>query len=148
MLASARLAAGLKQYQVAQLISTEADVVSADTISNWECNRAMPDPEQVAAMERLYEASGLWDAWMRLQWPSYGERIPENPEMANACMAVINAGYQMSDVTALTDALSRCLISRNHDPALADRYVQEAEEAAAALLTAVSQVKGGRGHGA
>ena len=143
MLASARIAAGLKQYQVAQLISTEADIVSADTISNWECNRAMPDPEQVAAMERLYGSTGLWDAWMRLQWPSYGERIPENPQMANACMAVINAGYEMGDVTALTESLGRCLVSRNHDPALAERYVKEAEEAAAALLSAAAQVKGG-----
>ncbi len=128
---------------MAQLISTDTEIISADTISNWECNRAMPDPEQVAEMERLYESTGLWDAWMRLQWPSYRERIPESPEMATACMAVINAGYQMSDVTALTDALSRCLISRNRDPELAARYVKEAEEAAAALLSASSKLKKG-----
>ena len=103
----------------------------------------MPDPEQVAAMERLYEAPGMWDRWMRLQWPSYGERIPENPQMANACMAVINAGYQMGDVQQLTEALGRCLVSHGKDNALAAQYVQEAEEAAAALLDAASKLKGG-----
>lgn len=128
---------------MAQLISTDSDIVSQDTVSNWECNRAMPDPEQVAQMETLYESTGLWDTWMRLQWPSYSERIPENPHIDNACMAVINAGYQMGDVTALTDSLSRCLLSRNLDPELAARYVTEAKEAAAALLSAAAKLKKG-----
>lgn len=147
MLANARNAAGFKQYQVAQQISTEKDIISEDTISNWECNRAMPDPEQVAALEALYSATGLWDAWMRLQWPSYNERIPESPELANACMAVINANYQMGDVQKLTEALSRCLLSRGKDNALAASYVREAEEAAAALLAAAAKVKGGAAGG-
>lgn len=143
MLANARYATGLKQYQVAQLISTDEETLTADTISNWECNRAMPDPEQVAALDRLYEAPGLWDAWMRLQWPSYRERIPENPQTANACMAVINAQYQMGDVQQLTDAFIRCLIARKKDPSLAGDWLKEAGEAAAALFSAIDQVKKG-----
>lgn len=144
MLATARNASGLYQYQAAQLLSKGDEIISEDTVSNWECNRAMPDPEQVAAMERLYDSPGLWDAWMRLQWPSYQERIPRNPDIASSALAVINAGYQMGDVSALTEALGRDLMDgKVDDKALAAKYVQEAEEAAAALLSAAAKLKKG-----
>ena len=134
---------GLYQYQAAQLLS-KGELISEDTISNWECNRALPDPEQVAAMERLYESPGLWDRWMRMQWPSYRERIPENPDIASAGLAVINAGYQMGDVTALTEALGRDLMDgKVDDKTLAGRYIKEAEEAVSALNTAISKIKKG-----
>lgn len=144
VLAAARNAVGLYQYQAAQLLSKGDDIISEDTISNWECNRAMPDPEQVAAMEKLYEAQGLWDEWMRMQWPSYRERIPENLSIASAGMAVINAGYQMRDVNELTDALVRDLLDGHlDDVAAAAQYTKEAEEAEAALMTAVAKLKQG-----
>ena len=144
VLAAARNAIGLYQYQAAQLLSKGDDIISEDTISNWECNRAMPDPEQVAAMEKLYEAPGLWDEWMRMQWPSYRERIPENPSIESAGMAVINAEYQMRDVQELTDVLARDLLDgRLDDAAAAAQYIKEAEEASAALITAVARLKRG-----
>lgn len=125
------------QYQAAQLLSTEQDIVSADTVSNWECNRAMPDPEQVAAMERLYDAPGLWESFMRLQWPSFRERIPENMSVSCAGMAVINAGYQMADVAALTDDLARDLMDGAiQKPDLARKYLEQSGQALAALKTA------------
>lgn len=134
---------GLYQYQAAQLLSKD-ELISEDTISNWECNRALPDPEQVAAMERLYESPDLWDRWMRMQWPSYRERIPENPDIASAGLAVINAGYQMDDVTALTEVLGRDLMDgKIDDQALKERYIREAEEAAAALNAAVAKLRKG-----
>lgn len=132
---------GLYQYQVAQLWSKD-DEISEDTISNWECNRALPDPEQVAALEHLYENPGLWDAWMRMQWPSYRERIPENPEMSSAGLAVVNAGYQMHDVTALTESLVRDLMDgKVDDKQLPTCYIKEAEEAVAALLAAIAKLR-------
>lgn len=143
MLAAARNAIGLYQYQAAQLLSGE-EIISEDTISNWECNRAMPDPEQVAAMERLYESPGLWDSWMRLQWPSYRDRIPQNPDIASAGLAVINAGYQINDVSALTEALGRDLMDgKIDDIELAEHYIKEAEEAAAALSAAIAKLRKG-----
>lgn len=143
VLAAARNAAGLYQYQAAQLLSKH-EIISEDTISNWECNRAMPDPEQVAAMESLYQSDGLWDSWMRLQWPSYRQRVPENPDVASAGLAVINAGYQMGDVVALTEALGRDLMDgRVDDEALKASYIAEAEEAAAALHAAIAKLKKG-----
>ena len=143
MLATARNAVGLYQYQAAQLLSKD-EIISEDAISNWECNRSMPDPEQVAAMEHLYESPGLWDRWMRMQWPSYRERIPENPDIASAGLAVINAGYQISDVTNLTEALGRDLMDgKVDDQALKERYIAEAEEAASALNAAVAKLRKG-----
>ena len=143
VLATARNAVGLYQYQAAQLLSKD-EIISEDTISNWECNRAMPDPEQVSAMERVYECEGLWDSWMRLQWPSYRAHIPENPDVSSAGLAVINAGYQISDVAALTEALGRDLMDgRVDDAELKARYIAEAEEAAAALQAAISKLRKG-----
>lgn len=104
----------------------------------------MPDPEQVAAMERLYESPGLWDNWMRLQWPSYRDRIPENPDIASAGMAVINAGYQISDVSALTEALGRDLMDGKIDnKSLAEQWKREATEAVAALNAAIMKLEKG-----
>ena len=141
MLATARNAVGLYQYQAAQLLSKD-EIISEDTISNWECNRAMPDPEQVDAMERLYESPGLWDSWMRLQWPSFRKHIPENPDVSSAGMAVINAGYQMGDVAALTEALGRDLMDgKVDDQDLKERYIAEAEEAASALNAAIAKLR-------
>lgn len=125
-------------------MSKPDEIISEDTISRWECNKAMPDPEQVADMERLYESPGLWDAWMRLQWPSYRQRIPKNPEMSSAGLAVINAGYQMGDVTALTDRLARDLMDgKVDDKHLAQSWIGEAEEAVAALNAAILKLKKG-----
>lgn len=95
-------------------------------------------------MERLYEAPGLWDAFMRLQWPSFRDRIPENPEIASTGLAVINAGYQMSDVNALTEALGRDLMDgKVDDKPLAKKWVKEAKEAIAALSAAVVKLEKG-----
>ena len=136
---------GLYQYQAAQLMSKD-EIITEDTISNWECNRALPNPEQVAALEKLYECPGLWDSWMRLQWPSYRERIPENPEVASAGMAVVNAGWQMQDVTALTESLGRDLMDgKIDDQKLAQKYISEAKEAVAALSGEIAKLeKGGK----
>lgn len=122
------------------------EVITEDTISNWECNRSLPNPEQVAALEKLYESPGLWDAWMRLQWPSYRERIPEKPEVESAAMAVVNAGWEMQDVNALTEILGRDLMDgRIDDPKLAQKYISKARGVIAALSGAIEKLeKGGK----
>lgn len=144
VLANARNAAGLKQYQVGQMMSTAADTISADTVSNWECNRAMPDPEQVAEMELLYESPGLWDAFMRQQWPSFRERIPESPQIINGILAsVVNARHQITNILPMlegaeVDSVDGVLDNKAHAAKTAD----EARQVAAALLTMADRIEG------
>ncbi len=149
VLKDARKTSGLCQYQVAQLLSykTKEDTISDDTISNWECNRAMPDPEQVAILEEVYGQPGLWDAWMRQQYPSYHKRVPIDGHISDTGMAVVNASYQMDDVQDLTEDLARDLADgRLDDLNGAERYIREAREAAAAILAACDKLKGAQNH--
>ena len=58
--------------------------------------------------------------------------------MANACMAVINAGYQAADVKPLTDALARDLMDgKCDDKELKVKYLKEAKESVAAYNAAI-----------
>lgn len=147
MLKDARKKSGLCQYQVAQLLSykTKEDTISEDTISNWECNRAMPDPEQVSMLESIYEIPGLWDDWMRQQYPSYRKRIPKRAQISDPALAVVQAGYEMQDVTRLTEPMSRDLMDgRLDDPHLASQYIEQVDQALSALTAAVTLLRGDR----
>jgi transcriptional regulator with XRE-family HTH domain len=147
VLKDARKKSGLCQYQVAQLLSykTKEDTISEDTISNWECNRAMPDPEQVHVLEGIYEVDGLWDDWMRQQYPSYRQRIPKRANVSNPALAVVQAGYEMQDVAKLTEPLGRDLIDgKLDDPVLKQEYISQVNQALSALTAAVTLLGGGK----
>lgn len=95
-------------------------------------------------MERLYECPDLWDSWMRLQWPSFRERIPAKPNVESIGMAVVNAGCQISDVLALTEAFVRDLIDGYvDDKALKAKYLSKSVEAYAALYAVISKLRNG-----
>lgn len=148
VLQSARNAAGLYQYQVAQLIGFRTnEAISEDTIGHWENNRVLPDPEQVSILEEVYRRPGLWDAWMRQQYPSYHKRVPIDGHISDTGMSVVNASYQMDDVQDLTEDLARDLADgRLDDLSGAERYIREAREAAAAILAACDKLKGAQNH--
>lgn len=143
----------MHQFQAAQILSENKDlcpgkddVISADTVSNWECNRAMPDPEQVAAMEELYECPGLWFKWIRLQWPSARERIPENPQTNSTLAAVVNTKHRIADIMPLLERAERDSIDGVIDDRVnARRTATGARETAAAMLDMAEQLeqKGG-----
>ena len=87
-LQTAREAAGLYQYQVAHLMH-----VSEDVISRWERGETKPDPDQVDALEKLYNAPGLWYGWMRFQYKSFRDRYPDAPGNAALALSMVNAQY-------------------------------------------------------
>lgn len=141
VLKNARKQSGLCQYQVAQLLSykTKEDTLSEDTISNWECNRAMPDPEQVNLLEDIYDSPGLWDDWMRQQYPSYQKRIPKRAAVTDPTLAVVKAGWEMQDVADVAQPLSRDLLDgKLDDPHLKRQYIAQANEALSALSAALT----------
>lgn len=147
MLKDARKKSGLCQYQVAQLLSykTKEDTISEDTISNWECNRALPDIEQVSTLEDIYEEPGLWDEWMRQQYPSYRKRIPKMSKIDNPALAVVQAGYEMQDVARLTEPVGRDLIDgRLDNEALQAKYIEQVKQALSSLSAAVTLLEGGK----
>ena len=118
--------------------------ISQDTISNWECNRAMPDPEQVAALEKLYECPGLWDSWMRLQWPSYHEHIPEAVKPNTAVEAIARLGIESADVRGMLEPILRDLMDgKIHDQEFASRFVEALKESEAAHRAARERLQKG-----
>lgn len=147
VLKDARKKSGLCQYQVAQLLSykTKEDTISEDTISNWECNRALPDIEQVSALEDIFETPGLWDDWMRQQYPSYRKRIPKRAEVKNPALAVVQAGYEVQDVARMTEPLSRDLMDGKLDnPHLQAQYLEQVKQALSSMSAAITLLEGGQ----
>lgn len=133
-LASARKAAGLYQFQVAQLISDDYHTVTEDMVSKWERGETLPTPDQVDALEKLYKAPGLWYGWMRYQYKSFRDRYPENPDGAALALSMVNARYQMADVLEKQEAVIRdALDGRIDDQKGFSAYIREAKEAHAAL---------------
>lgn len=108
--------------------------VSEDVISDWETGKSRPDPDQVAEMEKLYKAPGLWHGWMRYQYKSYRDRYPESPEDSALALSMVNAGYQMADAMQRQEAVIRDAMDGKIDNKRAfDEYIKEAKEAHAAL---------------
>ena len=141
-LAAARETAGFYQYQVAQLISTPARPVTEDVISNWERGKAIPHPDQVKALERLYKAPGLWHGWMRYQFQSYRETYPDSPENTALALSMINGKYQVDDMLQCQDAAIRDALDGKIDDRKAfAEYIRQAKEAHAALVEMLARAE-------
>lgn len=130
-LQAAREAAGLYQYQVAALLH-----VSEDTVSRWErgVRDFKPTPDQVAELEKIYSAPGLWYGWMRYNYKSFRDRYPESPENAALALSMVQAKYEAADLAeAQEKAIRDALDGRIDDKAAFARYIREAREAHEAL---------------
>ena len=138
-LQTAREAAGLYQYQVAHLMH-----VSEDVISRWERGETQPDPDQVDALEKLYNTPGLWYGWMRWRYKSFRDRYPDNDDNAALALSMVNAGCQIGDVTRLQDAVIRDALDGKIDNTrgFAD-YIKQAKEAHAALGEMIARAEKG-----
>ena len=128
-LQTAREAAGLYQYQVAHLKH-----VSEDVISRWERGETKPDPDQVDALEKLYNAPGLWYGWMRFQYKSFRDRYPDDPGNAALALSMVNAQYEVRDMVQKQEEVIRDALDGkiDNEKAFAE-YIKEAKEAHAAL---------------
>lgn len=136
-LASARKAAGLLQHQVGRELG-----YSADVISDWETGKTEPHPDQVAQLERLYNAPGLWHGWMREHYQSYRDRYPESPESAALALSMVNVEYELRDVLerqqeAIRDALDGKIDDKRGFAA----YIKETKELHAALGLMLAQAE-------
>ena len=128
-LASARKSAGLYQHQVARLMH-----VSVDVISDWETGKTLPHPDQVDALEKIYNAPGLWYGWMRYNVKSFRDRYPENPENAALALSMVNAKYQVADLLERQEQVIRdALDGKIDDERAFAEYIKEAREAHAAI---------------
>lgn len=138
-LQAARKAAGLYQYQVAALLH-----VSEDTVSRWEQGEQIPTPDQVDELEKIYHAPGLWYGWMRWRYKSFRDRYPDSETSEALAMTIINAGYQIGDVTRLQDAVVRdALDGKIDNPRGYAEYIKQAREAHEALGALLAQAEGG-----
>lgn len=140
ILREAREKANLTREQLA----VRMECVSHGTIKRWEYGESRPESCDVARIGQIIGDSSLWPRWMCAVDEEYAHRHPYREEPNQAVVAVINASYQMADVTALTEALGRDLMDgKVDDKALAGRYIKEAEEAVSALNAAISKIKKG-----
>lgn len=129
----------MTQWQAAQAVG-----VSESTIARWESGEAVPDPEDVDALERTYKAAGLWHRWMRSHYDSYRRRYPEDTANRELPLALVNVRHQMADVVALQDAAERdAMDGRIDDPQMAARYKKELRELQAAAGEALERLEGG-----
>ena len=137
-LQTAREAAGLYQNQVAHLMH-----VSEDVISRWERGKTKPDPDQVDALEKLYNAPGLWYGWMRFQYKSFRDRYPDDPGNAPLALSMVNAQYEVRDMVQKQEEVIRDALDGkiDNEKAFAE-YIKECQEARAALTEAITRLEG------
>ena len=140
ILRKAREAADLSREELSERLKC----ISSGTIKRWEYGESRPESSDVARVGQIIGEESLWPRWMCAVDEEYARRHPYHEEPNQAVVAVINAGYQMADVTALTEALSRDLMDGKVDnQPLAAQWISEAEEAIAALRGAVDKLKKG-----
>ena len=133
-----------KANMTREQLSMRMECISAGTIKRWEYGESRPDSSDVARIGQLVNDDRLWPRWMCAVDDEYARRHPDTETATQAVVAVINAGYQMADVAAITEALGRDLMDgRLDDKALAEKYVKEAEEAIEALNAAVATMRKG-----
>lgn len=140
-LASAREAAGLYQWQVANLLG-----VSEYTVGRWERGEVVPTPDEVDKLERLYKAPGLWYGHMRYQYKSFRDRYPEEEGGEALALSMVQAMYQMADVTRRQDdAIRDAIDGEIHNERGFAAYIEEAKKLHAALgrMLAQAERKGG-----
>lgn len=139
LLREAREAVSLSREELGNRVG-----VSKATVQRWEYGESLPESSDVARIGHIVGDNSLWPRWMCETDEEYARRHPYTDSPNHAAMAVINAGYQISDVSALTAALGRDLMDgKADDEGLKARYIKEAEEAAAALNAAVAKLKKG-----
>ena len=140
-LATAREAAGLYQWQVASLLG-----VSEYTVGRWERGEVVPTPDEVDKLESLYKAPGLWYGHMRYQYKSFSDRYPEEEVGEALALSMVQAMYQMADVTRRQDdAIRDALDGEIHNERGFAAYIEEAKKLHAALgrMLAQAERKGG-----
>lgn len=115
--------------------------MSETTIARWEADEALPDPEDVDTLERVYKAPGLWHRWMRSHYDSYRKRYPEVMEDNGLALAVVDVRHQMQDVMALQDKVERdAMDGRIDDQPTKERYRKELQEARASIDRTLEQM--------
>lgn len=135
-LKNARNAAKLPRWQAAQRLG-----VSEETVRRWESGETRPEPDDVWAMEKAYNADGLWHRWMRSTYDSYRDNWPETVNHTLP-LAVVDVRHQMNDVMALQDTIERDAMDGKIDNTAAAReWLKEAKELQAALAEAVAKLE-------
>ena len=138
-LQASRAAAGLYQHQVAALMH-----VSDDTVSRWERGLQPPEPDQVDEREKLYKAPGLWYGWMRWAHASFRKRYPPIPNAESLAEALMEAKYQMEDLSPLHELVIRdSLDGKIDNREQGNKHLREMKEAHAALGRAIALYEGG-----
>jgi hypothetical protein len=88
----------------------------------------------VDALEKLYNAPGLWYGWMRYHFKSFRDRYPEDPGNAALALSMITAQYEVRDMVQKQEEVIRDALDGKIDNEKAfAAYIKEAKEAHAAL---------------
>lgn len=142
ILRSAREAHGWTRVQLIAELG-----VSEETLKRWEYGQSKPTPDDVRNIERIIGAESelLWDCWMRAAWDSYAEYHPEAQDH-NLLQAFVNMKYELQDVMALLEPAERDAVDgRLDNPQLRQKLLKELEEAQAAIVRSVAQIKAQKG---
>lgn len=111
-------------------------------IARWEADEALPDPEDVDALERVYQAPGLWHRWMRSHYDSYRKRYPEVVANNGLALAVVDVRHQTQDVMELQDKVERdAMDGKIDDPQAKEQYRKKLQAARASIDRTLEQLE-------
>lgn len=138
-LRKARENANLPRWKASQELG-----VSEDTLKRWEdpTEKAVPTSADVNRMERVYDAPGLWYAWMYSNDEGFRDHFPAVQMDFGQAMAIVNLRHQVADVLALQDAMERDAMDGHIDDIKTkDRYLSELDDVQAAIAQLKDKIR-------
>lgn len=136
-LKNARENAGLRQWQVAQLLHT-----SESCVRRWENDEAEPTPDVVDKLEELYKFPMLWHRWMLSHSDSYRRHYAPVSE-TNTTGSVLRNRYAIEDIMSIQEAIERDVSEDGIIDNLMnkDRYIETLKRAVACLSDTLARIE-------
>lgn len=118
--------------------------VSEDTLKRWEdpAEKSAPTSADVNRMERVYDAPGMWYAWMYSNDEGFRDHFPAVQADHSQALAIVNIRHQVADVLALQDAMERDAMDGHiDDQQTKARYLRELDDVQAAIAQLKDKVR-------
>lgn len=119
--------------------------ISEETLRRIEDPRSTQQPTSgdLARMEDIYKARGLWYGFHRTNDDAFRDHLPELPEYTEQGAILSYFAESRDTLTLETEVLRDAADGRIDDPSRRARLIKEVEDVAAAALLLLQMLKGG-----
>lgn len=134
-LKSARMAAGITQWQMAQRVH-----MSESSVVRIESGEKQPSPDEVDSIADALGDPSIWHQWMISHFDSYRRRYLHTKPL-DLPVSLMRTKQELTDVLALQERIERDSIDGHiDDGALKAKYITEIKEAMGAMADCLQKL--------